>query len=725
VNGPGGRKVQRRPAGAAQEAPATPALLATPAILSAALLAAALLAAALLAAANFPGASLLPGSTLSSGAAREALLPNATRDGAPAQVAQAAAHAGGELRVTIVHTSDEHSAVLPGPLVDHHGGPGDPTRGGFARLARAVGALRERASLTGEPMLLTSAGDNIGGTPFAWLSLQGAAVELGLMVEAGYDVVTLGNHEFDYDSDRLARYIAAAGYPAAAQRTAIVAANTRPPPGHPLAAVGIERTRILELPNGLRVGFLGLIGRGAARFATLAPPVEFTDARSEAAAAVAELREAGAHIVIALTHSGVEEDRELARAVPGIDVILGGHDHVLLEQPELEAGTLIVHPGAYLRELFILELGYDAAAGSVRVRNPETGTPFVLPLDAAVGESDWMTARVAEHRARLEAHIAELRGGGESDLAATVARSAFALRRQPPMEETGLGNFVADAMRAAAAAATGSAVDFAFQANGVIRGDIATGSVPGRVGDISLHDLVSVVSMGASPAGRPGYPLVAVWLTGEEVRRVLEISVLLSELLRDSYYLQVSGLRMRYDPGRAILLRVPVRGTPIPTGRAVLRAERATADGFLDLERGDGRLYHVVTDYYVASFLPMVGRMLPRLGLVPKDSSGAAIADIDDAILRRDGVELTTWQAVLEYAAAQPVGTDGVPRIDGSYAGPEGRLVRQSGVPLPLLLAGAGVVLLGLPALALYAWRARRRARGRGAAAVDAGVLPE
>jgi 5'-nucleotidase / UDP-sugar diphosphatase len=114
-----------------------------------------------------------------------------------------------------------------------------------------------------------------------------------------------------------------------------------------------------------------------------------------------------------------------------------------------------------------------------------------------------------------------------------------------------------------------------------------------------------------------------VWLTGEEVRRVLEISVLLSQLLRNSYFLQVSGLRARYDPRRAILFRVPLRGTPIPTGRAVLDAHAIAADGSaLPLERGDDRLYHVVTDYYVASFLPMVGRMLPRLALAPKDRHG-------------------------------------------------------------------------------------------------------
>jgi 5'-nucleotidase / UDP-sugar diphosphatase len=253
---------------------------------------------------------------------------------AGAAAALPAAAGAQQLHVTFVHTSDEHSAVLPAPLVDHDSDP-TSTIGGFARLATAVERLRARADSVGEPLLLTSAGDNLSGTPFAWLALDDgtAGTELRLMLELGYDAITLGNHEFDYDSYRLARYIAAAGYPAAAGQTVLLATNTLPPPGHPLGELGIRRTHVRDLPNGLRIGFLGLIGRGAARFATLAPPVEFGDAHTEAAAAVAQLREAGAHIVVALTHSGVDEDRALARAVPGIDIILGGHDHRLIEAP--------------------------------------------------------------------------------------------------------------------------------------------------------------------------------------------------------------------------------------------------------------------------------------------------------------------------------------------------------------------------------------------------------
>jgi 5'-nucleotidase / UDP-sugar diphosphatase len=663
-----------------------------------------------------PGAALLASVALDAGRGTDAPLPDTRTAGAQGV---ALASGAAELHVTFIHTSDEHSAVLPVPLVDHRGEATDPTFGGFARLASAIEVQRSRAAARGEPSLVTSAGDNIGGSPFAWLMLQGLSTELGLMVEMGYDVITLGNHEFDYDSEYLARYIAAAGYPVAAARTALVATNTVAPAGHPLGELGMRRTHLVELPNGLRVGFFGLLGRGAARFATLAPPVQFSDAHAAAAGAVEELRTAGAHVVVAITHSGLREDQELARAVAGIDIILGGHDHLLLETPEVVNGTILVHPGAHTRQLTVLEVAYDVASGRVRVRNGETGTPHVIALDASVPSHAGISARIDAFRAPLEALVRSLTGAHADDgseaarsaharlhgaadlLAATIARSDSLLRYGPPMQETPLGNFVTDAMRHAVTNATGEHVDVAFQANGVIRGDLRAGTVPERAGDIAFHDMASVVGMGRGPDGTPGYPLVSVWLTGEEVRRVLEISVLLSELMRNSYYLQVSGVRMRYDPARAILFRIPFRGTPIPTGRAVLHAERETEHGYVPLARREGGLYHVVTDYYVASFLPMVGQMLPSLALVPKDRAGHPIANIDDAVVQRDGRPLATWQAVLEHAVAQPADADGVPRVAPAYAGVAGRLVQTRGMPLwlpPLLLmaaltAGAALLL--------------------------------
>jgi hypothetical protein len=130
-----------------------------------------------------------------------------------------------------------------------------------------------------------------------------------------------------------------------------------------------------------------------------------------------------------------------------------------------------------------------------------------------------------------------------------------------------------------------------------------------------------------------------------------------------------------------------VRGTPIPSGRAVLRAERLVPPG--SLERGDTALYHIVTDQFVFAFLPMVGRLVPRLAIAPRDVDGGPLENLDDAVVHRQGEELKVWQAVLDYAAAQPRGEDGEPWIRADYAAPEGRLVEVRAAPLWLWPAAA------------------------------------
>jgi 5'-nucleotidase / UDP-sugar diphosphatase len=623
-----------------------------------------------------------------------------------------------ELHFTILHTSDEHSNLLPAPLVEYRPDGPDAARGGFARLAGVVEEVRARKTAVGEPVLLTSAGDFLSGTPFAWLLLDGEAPELTLMTELGYDVITLGNHEFDYGPERLAGYLRAAGQggglespgPAGGRgSTAVVATNTRPPDGHPLAEAGIRHTHLVTLENGLRVGFLGLIGRGAARVAPGAEPVTFADPNEAAAEAEQALRAAGAQLVVAVTHSGLVEDRSLARAVPGIDLILGGHDHRLLPGPVAEGRTLIVHPGQYLEQVVHLELAFDPASGRLRVRNDEAGVPLLVPLDADVPESPWMAARVADYRLLLEQRLADLTGGEVTDLAQTVAHSTFSLNPDPRTAESTLGNFITDAIHRAAEEATGMPVDVALQASGQIRSRVVPGTAGWNVGRVSAYDLLTSTALGYGPEGTPGYPLVSVWLTGDEVRRAMEVSVLLTELMGSSYFLQVAGLEVTYDPRRAVLVRIPVRGTPVPSGRAVLSAHHVAGNARTALVRGDTTLYHVVTERYVASFLPLVGRLVPRLNVVPKTREGTPIDDLDEAIVYIDGREAKVWHAVLRHTAAQPAGEGGGPWIADTYEAPEGRLQQVRTAPLWLWPVIGLVLIIAILAAFIIMRRRRRR----------------
>jgi 5'-nucleotidase/UDP-sugar diphosphatase len=618
-----------------------------------------------------------------------------------------------ELYFCILHTNDMHSALIPhSPAVDYDPEKEDPAIGGFARLATAVDEIRENKIGEGEPVLLLDAGDFLGGTAFAWLALSGYAAELTIMQKMGYDAVAIGNHEYDYGPDVLAQYLLKAGYPEAHQKTLVLASNTEAPSDHPLAAQGLYRKAgMFELENGLKVGVFGLIGKDAIQLIGESGDVQFLDQYEVARQAVDELKEQGANVIVCLSHSGVDEDRELAQEVPGIDVIVGGHSHTALYKPVLEGDTIIVQAGSLGEYLGQLELAYNPNTGKVRVCNEENGHPFLIPIDSSFACDPEINALVQEYTLILNAHIAEMTGGKFDDIMSTVARSDFILSNQPPLSETPLGDFVADAMRMVVQNITGERVDIACEVSGCIRTSIFPGTMEYSAGNVSFYSIVEAISMGHGRDGYPGCPVVSLYLTGGEVRRLLEINILVQKFMGDSSFLQISGLRYSYNPTNAVLLTIPLVNLPIPTTRAVTRMELYTGDGiqpvhseeYVPLKRGDEKLYHVITDAYILLFLPMAKDVLPQLEIVPKNADGEQVPPerFDELIVHQaDGSELKVWEAVAIYAAAQPPGVDGIPQISDYYEGVAGRINKIWTFPLVgwllLILAVivAGIVFL-------------------------------
>jgi len=547
-----------------------------------------------------------------------------------------------EVTFTILHTNDEHSALIPAPLSNP-----ETALGGMARLATELRFWRDMKATQNEPLFVVSAGDFSTGTPFNWLVFDNKSPELDLMLKLRYDLVVLGNHEFDYGPEKLAEYLARVGYPARAAETPLLSANIRIPDGHPLGAMGITANHIEVLPSGVKVGFFGLMGKDASDVAPNKAPVEFNPIAEAAREQIRLLKEQGVEIFIAVTHSGVAEDKELAAAVPELHLIVGGHSHTLIPEPLQIGKTWIVQAGALLQYLGILELGFDRATGTLRLLNEERGHPYIKALSNGVEDDPAMAADVAMYQAALDAKIADWTGGRVADVRTILSTTDFALPASPELQETPMGNYVTDAIRAGVAEATGKPVDVAFMANGVIRGAFPAGP-------ISFYDLASYVGLGSGPDDSPGYPLVSAYFTGTELRRILEITILLSRFRGDTYYLQVSGLKYEFDADRAAWFRIPFKGTPIPSAMAVSKAWRVTADGEEELTWEDDRLYHVVTDYYNASFLPFVGEVVPSLKLVIKDENGNPVS-LDDRIITKDGKPYKVWQAVADYAMKNPV----------------------------------------------------------------------
>lgn len=591
------------------------------------------------------------------------------------------AHAQDKIPFTILHTNDEHSHLISHPSVDYHSELENPSVGGFARLGGMVKQIRDQKSAVNEPILLFSGGDFIGGPAFGWLALHGYAAELDLMQRIGYDAVVIGNHEFDFGTEVLADYLKTAGYPESHKQTAILGTNHIIPEDHSLAEGLIKKTMMKTLENGLKVGVFGLIGEDAISKTAFPKPVAFEYYLEAAKQAVQHLQEQGAEVIISVNHSGQIEDQILAGEVSGIDVIVGGHFHTPLYEPITEGNTIIVQSGSYTEFLGQLELNWLPNEGRVEVRNQ--GTPFLIRLDHTVPVDPEIEREVDRYEELLSEWVEELTDGVITDIRDTIARSDFPLNRAHK-KELAMGNFITDAMRIVTADVTGQKVDVAVQANGAIRGSINPGSMPWSEGNVSFYDLMMTTGLGSGPDANPGYPIVAFYLTGEEIRRAMEVSVLLSEMLMDNYFLQFSGARMEYDPNRALWMTVPVIDQPLPSSRSVLSAEIFEGDGIQHtddmrpLEKGDQNLYHVVTDYYIAGFLPMVGDLLPSLEIAFKNSDGELI-DLDDAIVMQgDGNELKVWQTVTEYAMSFS-DESGSSMIPNEYREANSRLIQVDG----------------------------------------------
>jgi hypothetical protein len=258
---------------------------------------------------------------------------------------------------------------------------------------------------------------------------------------------------------------------------------------------------------------------------------------------------------------------------------------------------------------------------------------------------------------------------------------------------------------------TGEKVDMAGEASGCIRTGIFPGTTDYSNANISFYEIVGATGMGYGRDGYPGCPIVSLYLNGEEVHRLVDINILLQEFRGDSAFLQFSGLRYSYNPANALLFAVPLVNLPIPTSRAVIRAEVYTGDGiqpvhsegYVPLEHGDEKLYHVVTDAYLLLFFPMVKDILPHLEIVPKNADGEPVPPerFDELIVHHaDGRELKVWEAVVSYAAAQLPGVDGIPQIPDYYEGVAGRINKTWTFPLVgwlfliLVVIVAGIVFL-------------------------------
>lgn len=598
--------------------------------------------------------------------------------------------ADSRISLTIVHTNDLHSHFLGfSPNIEYTPQTvgDDSTVGGWARIATVIAEIRKDRM---KPVLVCDSGDFLMGSLFHLLTRE-QAYELRLMQEMGYDILTLGNHEFDLKPEGLAGILeSASGFdmcpPIVLSNLVFSQDSDKDDALEDFYERGIiQPYRVLQ-KEGLTIGVFGLLGINAAEVAPFADPVSFGEPLEAARRIVQILREnERVDVVVCLSHSGLWEDAKksedeiLAREVEGIDIILSGHTHTLLEMPIVINDTLIVQAGAYGKNVGVLDVVLEE--GRVYLAGYES-----IDIDDSIKGDDNVSELIQSFELEVDETVFPDEGIGFRKL---IAHTDFDLIIEE--DESPLGNLVADAIRWSINSLDSiqgdpsSRVAVGVMSNGVIRDAVKKG----LTGDLVLCDVFRAVPLGIGLDGSMGYPLLTVYLYASEVKKALEVLTSIYPIKGSDFFLQISGIKFAYNPNRMIFDRVTdvwienENGDYIPFNTA----------------RSNKSLYRVGADYYNASFLKYVGDFTMQiLKIVPKDRAGSPIDDLKTALVDADhetpGVqELKEWSALVDYIRSFPdKDGDGLPEIAERYRQKEGRIiVEKSWNPFKLLRRGTYV----------------------------------
>lgn len=411
------------------------------------------------------------------------------------------------------------------------------TRGGLGRLLTLKKSIQQQNPNT----LFLMAGDTISP------SVESITYKGAQMIEAwnaiGLDYATFGNHEFDFGPDVLRERMKESKF-------SWIAANVIDKRSN--QPFGDAKRFVVREFDGVRVGIFGLVLPETKTTSRPGNNVEFRSPCDTAKEIVSELHAQGVKVVVALTHLSMREDKEVARCA-GVNLIIGGHEHTLLESHAGNAPIFKMTSDA--RELGRIDLNISPTTGEL-----ESIDWKVIPVDGTTKEAPEFAAIYRKYSGLL------------AELAKPVGRTSVALDARSlenRTRETNMGNFIADAFRKATAA------DVGMLNGGSIRADSIIG--PGK---LTMRDLLSILPFKNK--------LVKIELTGATLRAALEHGV--SRSAEDSQpggFPQVSGIQFSFDASRkpgARLVDVKVNGLPLDDAKKY----SLTTSTFLAIDGGDG-----------------------------------------------------------------------------------------------------------------------------------------
>ena len=440
------------------------------------------------------------------------------------------------LPITILHSNDLHA---------HEASYFEKGRsiGGISRIAYLI----KNAKKTKKNVLAIDAGDIFQGTPY-FETYKGKS-EVECLNKSGYDIYTIGNHEFDGGSKNLGEQLKLAKFD-------VISANLDASSDANLNS--IVKPSVIKTIDGEKVAFIGMI---TPVLSEMSPLLDGVKVKATGAnwmeplkAEVEKMKSQGVNKIVVVSHCGLDLEKEMAEKLPDIDVIVGGHSHTRLEKP-----VVVKHEGG--NDTYVLQTGcYGRALGRFDLVFDPSGK--VLP------ESKYRLININEkifQDPEVQAYVTEM-GKPFAALQTTFICNALGnfdnhFKNHPT--DSPIGDLICDAL-AFTGAEHGATI--ALQNRGGIRGGL-------EQGPISIQRVREILPFLNK--------LIIATLKGDALMAVLEKSV---SGMRGARFLDVYGLKFAYDPS-------------LEVGKKVIFAYAQTKEGSWEKIQPD-ELYRVgVNDF--------------------------------------------------------------------------------------------------------------------------------